>query len=295
MYNCKYCGKEFSNSQSCNGHQGACKQNPDNSVQLCCKFCSTLVLGKRVLNQHERHCDLNPDKISYNISDPTFEKINANCTFCGKRCETILSLRRHERHCSNNPNREISNIEKHRSSGNYVQWNAGLTKYTDSRVAQGSESLLKYYESHEGTFLGKHHTEATKKLLSDQQIETFHSDDNRHSRAAHGWYDGTYFMSGWEFAYYVYTKDSGHSIRRCRDRYEYEYKGKRHYYYPDFIVDDCYIIEIKGLESDVDKVKYNAVKDLKVLKEIDLLVAIKYTQDKFKTRDFQSLLLKKKE
>ena len=43
-------------------------------------------------------------------------------------------------------------------------------------------------------------------------------------------------------------------------------------------------------ESDVDKVKYNAVKDLKVLKEIDLLVAIKDTQD-----NFQSLLLKKKE
>lgn len=181
MYNCKYCGKTFSTSRSCNGHQGGCIENPVNTQKFLCPHCNVEVVGKRVFNQHVRHCNLNPDRIEYKSSIKNIELIDEKCSFCGKPLLNRLSKASHERVCSYNPDREISNIEKHRASGNYIQWNDGLTKYTDERVLKGSKSLTSYYETHSGTFLGKHHSEKTKKLLSDQQLEIFHSDNNRHS------------------------------------------------------------------------------------------------------------------
>ena len=78
-------------------------------------------------------------------------------------------------------------------------WNKGLTKETDERVVNNGKSTsiarielfqteegqelieeiskrqIEYYETHDGTFKGHHHTNKTKKQISDSLIEFFKS------------------------------------------------------------------------------------------------------------------------
>lgn len=73
-------------------------------------------------------------------------------------------------------------------------------------------------------------------------------------------------MSTYELAYYIFMRDNGHIINRCTQRFKYFYKDKYHYYTPDFVVDNADIVEVKGLEREVDKVKYLVVPNLIVVK-----------------------------
>lgn len=297
LYSCKYCAKEFSTSKGLNGHIGHCTNNPANQVEETCPFCGSLVVNKKQIVQHINHCTLNPNKKEYKISikRECQELLEQHCAFCGKICSSNLSLSCHTRVCPSNPDRSKSNVETAREQGKIKSWNRSLTKHTDSRVARNSMNIKLYYETHPGTFLGKHHSEESKQLLSKKQTELFHKDDNRCVRTCHGWYNDVYFMSGWEFAYYIYMKDTGHEIVRCTERFPYYYKNKKHYYYPDFLVDGHLIVEIKGLESEKDRLKYAAVPKLVVLKEAELKEAITYAKAKFKTDNFQTLLYLKKQ
>lgn len=58
-------------------------------------------------------------------------------------------------------------------------------------------------------------------------------------------YNNIYFDSLPEIAYYMYMLVTGNKIERCYKKFEYYYLDKRHYYIPDFIVNDK-IIEIKS-------------------------------------------------
>ena len=53
------------------------------------------------------------------------------------------------------------------------------------------------------------------------------------------------FDSSWELAFWVFHKDIGSNISRCSKRFEYYKDNKKHYYFPDFEIDDK-IFEIKG-------------------------------------------------
>ena len=72
-------------------------------------------------------------------------------------------------------------------------------------------------------------------------------------RGKHGWYDGIYFDSPYELAYYIYCINHGKKITRCNDRFKYiNSAGQLRTYHPDFRVDGK-IVEIKGYkDKDVD-------------------------------------------
>lgn len=95
------------------------------------------------------------------------------CQFCGKLCKNSNSLKQHEIRCKNNPNRISINNPKGRCNIPIEKrgWSKNLTKETDSRLQHVSEGLKEYYENHEGTFKGKHHTKYTKEYLSKNAIE----------------------------------------------------------------------------------------------------------------------------
>ena len=59
-------------------------------------------------------------------------------------------------------------------------------------------------------------------------------------------YEGLQFDSSWEVAFYIFHKDAGHDIvLHPRHGFEYYHNDKRHWYFPDFIVNGKYY-EIKG-------------------------------------------------
>ena len=96
------------------------------------------------------------------------------CKYCKKKYKNDNSLRNHERLCRSNPNRQTPNIEKHYNKANipkHPAWNKGLTKETDERLKIKSEKLHDRFVKGEikQFFEGKHHTEETKKRLSEKQ------------------------------------------------------------------------------------------------------------------------------
>ena len=58
-------------------------------------------------------------------------------------------------------------------------------------------------------------------------------------------YDNINFDSSWELMFYIYHKDLRHNISRASIRLEYVYNSEKHYYFPDFVVDNK-LYEIKG-------------------------------------------------
>ena len=58
-------------------------------------------------------------------------------------------------------------------------------------------------------------------------------------------YDGMTFDSSWELVFYIYQSDHGNNIKRCDEKLEYEFNGEKHFYFPDFIMNNEYY-EVKG-------------------------------------------------
>lgn len=131
-------------------------------------------------------------------------------------------------------------------------WNKGLTKETDIRIAKASEKIRNQFLSGErhSSFKGKHHSEETKKKLSHNGGFKQGS-----SRGKRGWYKGYWCDSSWELAWVIYNLDHGIKFERNHQGFEYEFKGKKHKYYPDFILEDGTYVEIKAVWDDKNKSK----------------------------------------
>lgn len=87
--------------------------------------------------------------------------------------------------------------------------------------------------------------------------------DSSGRKGHRGHYDGVYFHSSWELAYYVYTKETTnkHIARNMSAVLEYEYAGRVRRYIPDFVVDGA-LVEIKGyLHGDRDSAKFEQTKN----------------------------------
>ena len=86
--------------------------------------------------------------------------------------------------------------------------------------------------------------------------------------------DGT-----WEVIFATYLDSLNIIWERPKNYFEYEYNGI-HMYYPDFFLKDYNIyVEVKGYETDLDRIKWNAIKDIHKQK---LLVIKKYEIDNIK-------------
>lgn len=65
-------------------------------------------------------------------------------------------------------------------------------------------------------------------------------------RGKSGWYKGYWCDSTWELAFVIYHLDHKIPFKRNLEAFDYEFEGKQHKYYPDFIYEDGTYIEIKG-------------------------------------------------
>jgi hypothetical protein len=136
-----------------------------------------------------------------------------------------------------------------------VPWNVGLTKETDERLLL--ESIRR--KGRPGTFVGRHHTEETKRKIS-----LVRSANNKGGRCK--WYevDGQKVQGTWELN--VATKLTSMGIKWIKLKtnqhtFVYVREGKQHSYTPDFYIPDVNIyLEIKGYWWGNDKEKMNIVK-----------------------------------
>lgn len=78
---------------------------------------------------------------------------------------------------------------------------------------------------------------------------------------------------------------------RCTEKFPYYYNGKKHIYYPDFIVDDT-IYEIKNYYNDLVEAKANSIPHnikYKLLLKEDMKFYVEYCKTKYGIRFWEIL------
>lgn len=256
-------------------------------TKIKCSICGKEVSKSNIKRHEESHTKVHKNKKS---SKFTLNHEGLECQFCGKICKNRNSLCNHERLCKQNPNRQIIKTVCREGFNNpgRTAWNKGLNKYTNESVANQAKSLKEHYAITDGTFKGKHHTNESR-----IKISLANAGNTKGNRSKKGYYKGIYCGSSYELVYVIYNLDHNISFKRCDKYYEYEYKGLKHLYFPDFELSDGTIIEIKGYHTDIVDIKSGSVKDrpIKVLYKKDLLEYFKYVCSSYNVKESEIYML----
>lgn len=136
--------------------------------------------------------------------------------------------------------------------------------------------------------------ECARRAIVQTKLENgYYDDPNRHFVTSKcGYYKGIYCGSTYELVYTIYNLDHNIPFERNKKGFPYQYNGKTHHYYPDYITPDGYI-EIKGMWTDKVDAKLAAVDEpIKILYKNDLKYAFDYVSDTYlggKRSGWQSL------
>ena len=109
-------------------------------------------------------------------------------------------------------------------------------------------------------------------------------------RGKSGWYKGYFCNSSWELAWVVYSLEHGVQFKRNTVGFEYEFQGKVHKYYPDFILEkDGFYVEVKGYQREqwISK-KEQFPHKLQIIGKKEIVTYIDYVTKKY-GKDFIKL------
>jgi hypothetical protein len=108
-----------------------------------------------------------------------------------------------------------------------------------------------------------------------------------------GYYKKFWCDSSWELAFLMYHIDNGIEIKRNRKGFSYKFYGKKHKFYPDFIVDGKYY-EIKGRMDRRSKAKIKQFTGaLEVIGKDEIQRYLDYSVKKYGIEFYKLLTLKK--
>ena len=295
------CGKEFNNKLSLGGHKTSCKiyqeekqkqlsilQENEINYQYICN-CGKRFKTQSSLNSHARWCEQYQKK---DFSSKYFNKelkifrcecgfetnkgnsINGHFSRCnihraaiGKESAPIYKNLKISQYNFKNLDKEqllkicykgIESQRKMYKTGELVGWCKGLTAETDERIA---------------------------KIVQTQKRNGITGGYRENSGICkHGKYNGIHCDSTWELAYILYCNDNNIPIKRCDKVFDYyDNEGNKHRYYPDFIINENEIIEIKGRITDQWKLKLPIVEreHIKVLYKEDMKDILNYCYEKY--------------
>lgn len=106
------------------------------------------------------------------------------CKHCGKECKNTNSLRNHERLCSKNPSKQDSSFKFFREqlkNGDKVTWNKGLTKLTNSSIAECAAKLSGK------TYTNRKLPSAELKIRISESMKKAHADGRAHNIGSSRW------------------------------------------------------------------------------------------------------------
>lgn len=268
MYKCKYCGIEFDSPRKLGGHVTKCKKNPNyNKYQESIKKSK---LSKNPLVDLVRYCEICGSEYKLRLKQSDVNKGNYRKT-CSDECSKILT--------SNNTNLK----EKNNKISNSINSHYNEIKLSRVKHCEQCGNLFNEFERGKSRFCSddcrKKYTKIKlSKSLKGKTGGYRPSSGNKYHKS--GKYDGVYFDSSWELAFYIYHKDFNKYIERCDIEKQYIYNGKCHKYIPDFITDDG-VIEIKGYLTDKSKEKLSQNPDVIVLYKNDIEPYINYVVEKY--------------
>ena len=155
-------------------------------------------------------------------------------------------------------------------------WKKGLNK-SDPRVAANALAVSTTMKGKPGRL---HSDESKMKMSAARLVVIAEGRHDSSGRKGHrGFYDGIYFHSSWELAYYIYQKEiNGVIISRNTRKIPYYYGECIKHTIPDFIHPTDGLIEIKGyLFSERDTAKFEQTSyEVKYLFKQDIDMCLKY-------------------
>lgn len=203
-----------------------------------CKFCQNNI-QINYIKRHEKKCSFNP--INFHITSWNIipcERCGhahngefGNGKFCSRSCSNghIVSEETKEK---------ISNKLKEVSSWHYLKCNI-VEKFNYSCETCGK--------------IFKKSNKSKQRFCSAKcGYSTLGGYREGSGRGKSGWYKGYHCDSSWELAFVIYHLDHKIPFVRNREGFKYEFEGKIHRYYPDFIYEDGTYIEIKGRRQKED-------------------------------------------
>lgn len=203
---------------------------------------------------------------------------------CGKEFENKQGFAGHCLHCKTH--RAIKNKPILKSNFRFRKgkpsWNKGLTKETDERIKLSSIKISNGLKGIGHKQTKESRLKISKSLKMNPKAGGYRKGAGRGKK---GWYNGVFFDSQWELAFWIYCIDHNISIRRNETKFYYNVNDKKHYYLPDFIINDCEIVEIKGYKTDLVEIKAKSVKNLKILYKKDLDYVFDYIKEIYNLKE----------
>lgn len=287
------CGKEFTSSQSFNGHKSHCPTHQRNKYGNLDTLKSVELTRKQ--NAYKVRNKLQKQKLEQTLSIWIAEK--HTCERCGKiMTEKFGSGRFCSKSCANARTKDEESKLKVANTlhtkalllykqnprfcatcGNELPYENRHNLYCSEQCYPNNtiNKKNKYYQNPNrcnycGNVLPYEHRHRTYcgndcryKSLSRKQRTNYKEGKLDHITVNHtykyGTYQGISCDSSWELAFVIYNID--HNIKFKRNKsisFEYEYKGEIHNFFPDFIVGDTFV-EIKNRHSDITDCKINGV------------------------------------
>lgn len=206
------------------------------------------------------------------------------CVYCKKICKNDNSLRNHQRLCKLNPNKQII-------KSNFIEYNNKVKNGETPKSATNQHTKAKLngttYIVSDTTKLklskankGKKHTIASiEKLKISMRKAVLDNPDSYTASNVSGrtpiiMYNGFKLKGTWELETAKWLDSQNIKWTNILKGFDYEWQGSTHIYYPDFyLIDYNKYIEVKGYERERDRIKWNTIKDLIVIKknEIDMI------------------------
>lgn len=260
------------------------KYKNENDLYIC--ECGREFCSGQSLKSHFRFCKIHKSqkekKVSkYKISDGLYR-----CE-CGMEFNNHQSLNAHFSYCElhhNFLNKEIKTrnyIKNHTMNG----WEKFSKKEINEFHKKSSTTLKERYDSGEIVSFWCNNnidtTESHKKL--SESISKLRENGKTYCRGSMGYYNGIHCDSSWELAYLIYSIEHNIEIKRCNKRFIYIFNNEQHIYTPDFIINNCEIIEIKGFKDErwEEKKKCCLENNIKIIDKEGIKPYLKYVKNKY--------------
>ena len=193
--------------------------------------------------------------------------------FCSHSCSATFNQKDGKRVCSEQQKQVLSKMYKGIGFGNTIQRRL-IPKLKKSCVVCGkiffvspSQNYRKFC-SRKCSFEGQDYSKCGGIRIGS-------------GRSKSGWYKGVFCNSSYELAWVIFNLEHGFAFKRNTDGFDYEFEGKIHKYYPDFIIAGVYY-EIKGYEMPNDKFKWKSFPHkLEILFKNDLKEVLEYVKSKY--------------
>lgn len=274
-YICKYCGKEFKTFQKLGGHVSCCELNPLRKEKLYKSACTRLknLDVDNPIEEHKLSCKVCGNEYVVTLRKQLFEE--------GKYKKTCSSYCAHKLTAMNSDLKE-KNKKISESNTGKVYFRSKTIKYAKCKYC-GNKYIVKTSK-----FCSN---ECRYKFMRDLAHSCNFGGYNPNSIKNHrkGNYKGIHCDSSWELAYLVYNIEHNIPIRRCNVKRSYIYKDKVKSYFPDFIINDNQIVEIKGYYDCCAKTKQEQNPDILILFKNDLQEIFDYVINKYGNKFWEVL------